>query len=83
MDDIASTLDALDTPKLRMAKEIGISRSYFYDVVSGKRQPTVRVASRFLSFLNRPDNLKRLKRRRPVTFEEVFGSGIEALPKAS
>lgn len=82
--DIAATLDALETPKLRMAKEIGISRSYLYDVVSGKRQPTVRVANRFLCFLNRPENLRRLKRRKPVTFEEVFGTACGVtLPKAS
>lgn len=79
MNDIASYLDALEQPKGLMAKEMGVSRSYFYDITSGKRQPTAPVIGRVLSFLNRPENLRKLKRRRPVTFEELFsGKGRAA-----
>jgi len=76
MKDISSVLETLGIPKGLMAKEIGISRSYFYDVVTGKRQPTAPVVGRLLSFLNRPENLKKLGRRKPVTFEELFGAGL-------
>lgn len=57
-----------------MAKEMGLSRSYLYDIASGKRQPTVPVVGRVLSFLNRPENLRKLGRRKPLSFEDVFGS---------
>lgn len=73
MKDIDSILETLGTPKGKAAKEMGLSRSYLYDITSGKRQPTVPVVGRVLSFLKRPENLKKLRRRRPLTFEEVFG----------
>lgn len=72
MKDIGSILEDLGTPKGLMAKEMGLSRSYLYDITSGKRQPTVPVIGRVLSFLNRPENLRKLGRRKPLTFEELF-----------
>jgi transcriptional regulator with XRE-family HTH domain len=74
MKDIGAILDSLGRPKGLMAKEMGLSRSYLYDITSGKRQPTVPVIGRVLSFLNRPENLRKLGRRKPLSFEEVFGS---------
>jgi hypothetical protein len=78
MKDITTMLAALGKPKRLISQEIGISRSYFYDVIQGRRQPTVTVAGAFLDYLNHPENLKRLGRRRPVTFEELFGSKAAA-----
>lgn len=49
--------------------------------LSGKHVPSGRSSRRLLTFLNRPENLKRLGRRKPVTFEELFTA--EPLQRAS
>jgi transcriptional regulator with XRE-family HTH domain len=75
MKDIGSLLECLGQGKGLAAKEMGLSRSYLYDIASGKRQPTVPMVGRVLTFLNRPEHLRKLGRRKRLTFEEVFGAG--------
>lgn len=72
------TLEALVTPlgiqKQAFAAEIGARPETVSRWFSGKNVPSGKNFGRILSFLNRPENLRKLGRRKPLSFEEVFGS---------
>ena len=76
MRDIETLFEKLGVEKEEAAKAIGISRQYLWRVLKGKHEPTRPVINSILAFLNQPENLKRLGRRKPVGFEEVFGREV-------
>lgn len=69
-----SVLEGAGVRRTEVAKEVGIHRSHLYRIEHGLREPTAPVISSLLSFLNRPENLRKLGRRKPLSFEEVFGA---------
>lgn len=72
-DRLRGLIDKTETPRTVVAREIGISRQYLYELQDGKQAPTAPVIVRLLAFFNRPENLKKMGRtRKPVTFEELF-----------
>lgn len=78
MVDLAETLKQIETTQSEIAAEVGISRQHLYEIARGKTEPTAPVIARLLGFLNRPENLKATKRRKPFSFEELFGDGRAA-----
>lgn len=60
-------------PKGDVATATGASERTVRRWAAGSHEPTGTHLVRILSFLNRPENLKRLGRRRRLSFEEVFG----------
>lgn len=72
-NNLRRLIDQLSTPKAEVADEVGISRGHLHRVLAGQSDPTAAVVGGFLSFLNRPENLRKLGRRKPLSFEEVFG----------
>lgn len=77
-DSLRAILTKIDVSRTDAAREIGISRQYLFSVEKGEQEPTRPVILGILSFLNRPENLKRLGRKRPLSFEEVFGQAGRA-----
>ena len=72
-DSLRSFLTRIDVSRTAAAREIGISRQYLSSLERGAQEPTRTVIVSVLSFLNRPENLRKLGRRKPLSFEEVFG----------
>ena len=72
-NNLRPLIDKLSTPKAEVAKAVGISRGHLHRVLAGQSDPTAAVVGGFLSFFNRPENLRKLGRRKPLSFEEVFG----------
>lgn len=60
------------------AAELGIDKSTMSLKLAGKRPVRLEEAVSALSILNRPENLRKLGRRKPLSFEEVFGSRAAA-----
>lgn len=77
-DSLRALLTRIDVSRTAAAREIGISRQYLFSIEKGEQEPTRPVILRTLSFLNRPENLRKLGRRKPLSFEEVFGSKAAA-----
>ena len=78
MSNLDGLLDQIGVEARDAAKGIGIARQTLWRIARGKQEPTRPVIVRTLSFLNRPENLKRLGRKRPLSFEEVFGQAGRA-----
>lgn len=74
MRNLPPLIEQLGLDRATAAKGIGVSRSTLWRMAEGKLEPTRPVILRTLSFLNRPENLRKLGRRKPLSFEEVFGS---------
>lgn len=72
-DSLRTLLTRIDVSRTAAAREIGISRQYLSSIEKGDQEPTRPVIVRMLSFLNRPENLRKLGRRKPLSFEDVFG----------
>jgi DNA-binding XRE family transcriptional regulator len=73
MSNLPRILEGIGVDRGDAARGIGISRQTLWRMATGKLEPTRPVILRTLSFLNAPENLKRLGRRKPLSFEEVFG----------
>jgi DNA-binding XRE family transcriptional regulator len=71
-DKLKEALDAIGSTRTAAADQIGISRQYLYALQCGEKDPTSTVIGNILAFLNRPEHLRKLGRRRPVTFEDLF-----------
>lgn len=75
MSQIGASLDPilkkLGCSRAVVAEGIGISRQHLCRIVSGECQPTVPVVVRLLDYLNRPESLRAMRRRRRLTFEEL------------
>jgi len=78
MVDLTETLKQLGPTQSEIAAEVGISRQHLYEISRGKTDPTAPVIARLLAFLNRPENLKAIGRRKPLGFEDLFGDGRAA-----
>ncbi len=78
MSNLDGLLDQIGVEAGDAAKGIGIARQTLWRIARGKQEPTRPVIVRTLSFLNRPENLRKLGRRKPLSFEEVFGSKAAA-----
>ncbi len=78
MTRMSATLDdaikTLGIKKLDLAEAVGVRPETVSRWLAGKNDPWGAHAGRVLSFLNRPENLRKLGRRKPLSFEEVFGS---------
>lgn len=66
-----------------LAEGIGVARETVTRWVAGKHSPASDQAASILRFLNRPENLRRLGRRRPVTFEELFAASPDVPAEAT
>lgn len=78
MVDLTETLKQLGPTQAEIADEVGISRQHLYEISRGKTDPSASVVTRLLSFLNRPENLKALGRKKPLGIEDLFGDGRAA-----
>lgn len=78
MVDLTETLKQLGPTQTEIATAVGISRQHLYEISRGNTAPTAPVIARLLSFLNRPENLRTLGRRKPFGFEDLFGDGRAA-----
>ena len=74
MIDLNETLQKLEISQGEIAAAVGISRQHMYDLRHRRAEPGARVVGQILSFLNRPEHLRKLGRRKPLTFEEVFAA---------
>lgn len=68
------TVKRLGIKKLDLAEAVGVRPETVSRWLAGKNDPWGAHAGRVLSFLNRPENLRKLGRRKPLSFEDVFGS---------
>ncbi len=59
-------------PRESVAGALGASERTVRRWVAGSNSPTGENLGRLIAFLNRPENLRKLGRRKPLTFEEVF-----------
>lgn len=75
---LAEILKSAGVRHIELAAELGVTRETVSRWINGHHEMPAPQASRLLSFLNRPENLKKLNRRKPVTFEELFGSLAKA-----
>jgi hypothetical protein len=74
MSDTANPLAKFDPAEV--AEAVGATDRSVRRWRSGSNVPAGAHLGRLLSFLNRPENLKKLGRRKPVTFEELFGADL-------
>ena len=72
-DTLASLL--VKFPRAEVALAIGATERTVRRWAAGANVPTGDHLVRILSFLNGPERLRKLGRRKPLTFEEVFGGG--------
>jgi transcriptional regulator with XRE-family HTH domain len=77
-NNLRPLIEKLETPKAEVARAAGISRGHLHRVLTGRSDPTSTVVGGLLSFLNNPENLRKLGRRKPLSFEEVFGAEAAA-----
>lgn len=73
MVDIKKALDDVGGTRKAIAAAVGVSRQHLYEIERGKVEPGSRVIARLLSFLNRPEHLRKLGRRRPLTLDDLVG----------
>lgn len=61
-------------PRAEVAAAVGASERTVRRWANGSHDPQSAHLAGIVSFLNRPENLRKLGRRKPLSFEEVFGS---------
>jgi transcriptional regulator with XRE-family HTH domain len=71
MSDMLSNL-LVRFPRPEVAAALGASERTVRRWAAGTNTPTGSHLARILSFLNRPEHLKKLGRRKPLTLEEIF-----------
>ena len=60
-------------PRAEVAAAIGASERTVRRWANGSHSPQSCHLAAIVLFLNRPENLRKLGRRKPLTFEDVFG----------
>lgn len=73
MGNLDGLLERIGVETGDAAKGIGIARQTLWRIKEGRQEPTRPVILRTLAFLNRPEHLRKLGRKRPLSFEDVFG----------
>lgn len=66
------TIKSLGVKKTEVAEAVGARPETLSRWLSGTNAPTSEHASALLDFLNRPQHLKKLGRKKPFTFPELF-----------
>lgn len=70
--DLVDLLDRAEVKRVELAAELGIGESTLSLKLAGKRPLRVEEVRGIQRYLNKPENLRRLRRRRPIDIEEVL-----------
>jgi transcriptional regulator with XRE-family HTH domain len=71
---LGEVLKAAGVKQLELAKAVGARPETVSRWVRGHQIPAGETIGLLLLFVNRPSTLRKLGRRRPLTFGELFGS---------
>jgi len=75
---LGDLIQPLGIKKQDLAEAVGARRETVSRWLGGKHVPSGENLVSLLRFLNRPEHLKRLGRRRPLTLDDLVGTGKAA-----